>query len=168
VLVSVSARSHGSLRLYDHSVAPPSPPRTPVQEAAGATIAASVAALMAASPALAFDFPKPPQFDQAKEQAAEVKDQAAQSLNFGDNKEAPPVKADGSLPEGNNWRYSDFINAVTKGKVERVRFSKDGGQLQLTATDGRRAQVRGRAALSSCTAAARALHWCCTCVLARG
>lgn len=45
------------------------------------------------------------------------------------------------FPEGTQWRYSDFINAVEKGKVERVRFAKDGSQLQLTAVDGRRALV---------------------------
>jgi cell division protease FtsH len=50
------------------------------------------------------------------------------------------VKAS-DLPEGSNWRYSEFINAVKAGKVERVRFAKDGSQLQLTATDGRRANV---------------------------
>lgn len=33
------------------------------------------------------------------------------------------------------------MNAVEDGKVERVRFSKDGSQLQLTAVDGRRATV---------------------------
>ena len=40
------------------------------------------------------------------------------------------------LPEGQTWRYSEFINAVESGKVERVRFSKDGSGLQLTAVDG--------------------------------
>jgi cell division protease FtsH len=45
------------------------------------------------------------------------------------------------LPEGNQWRYSEFIGAVQRGKVERVRFAKDGTQLQLTAVDGRRALV---------------------------
>jgi len=51
---------------------------------------------------------------------------------------APPVAppADATLPEGQSWRYSEFITAVTKGKVERVRFAKDGGALQLTAVDG--------------------------------
>eukprot|EP01024_Parvocaulis_polyphysoides_P008965 TRINITY_DN12718_c0_g1_i1.p1 TRINITY_DN12718_c0_g1~~TRINITY_DN12718_c0_g1_i1.p1 ORF type:complete len:609 (-),score=128.41 TRINITY_DN12718_c0_g1_i1:282-2075(-) len=39
------------------------------------------------------------------------------------------------------WSYSDFIRVVQAGNVERVRFSKDGSQLQLTAIDGRRAQV---------------------------
>lgn len=46
-----------------------------------------------------------------------------------------------NFPEGNQWRYSDFIQAVQDGKVERVRFSKDGSQLQLTAVDSRRATV---------------------------
>eukprot|EP00271_Cylindrocystis_brebissonii_P000001 TRINITY_DN0_c0_g1_i1.p1 TRINITY_DN0_c0_g1~~TRINITY_DN0_c0_g1_i1.p1 ORF type:complete len:746 (-),score=170.01 TRINITY_DN0_c0_g1_i1:285-2522(-) len=55
---------------------------------------------------------------------------------------APPlegVKSD--LPEGGQWRYSEFLNAVKSGQVERVRFSKEGASLQLTATDGRRASV---------------------------
>eukprot|EP00959_Pyramimonas_sp_CCMP1952_P410915 8611286-Pyramimonas_sp.AAC.1 len=51
------------------------------------------------------------------------------------------IAEDTTLPEGNTWRYSEFIKAVQKGKVERVRFSKDGAQLQLTAVDGRRAVV---------------------------
>ncbi|KAG2494499.1 hypothetical protein HYH03_007268 [Edaphochlamys debaryana] len=54
---------------------------------------------------------------------------------------APEVRSEYALPEGNQWRYSDFIQAVDNGKVERVRFSKDGSQLQLTAVDGRRATV---------------------------
>eukprot|EP00894_Picocystis_sp_ML_P000279 jgi/Pico_ML_1/50796/g1940.t1 len=45
------------------------------------------------------------------------------------------------LPEGTNWTYSEFLEAVDSGKVERVRFSKDASQLQLTAVDGRRALV---------------------------
>jgi len=54
---------------------------------------------------------------------------------------AADAPVDTELPEGNQWRYSEFIKAVQKGKVERVRFSKDGAQLQLTAVDGRRAVV---------------------------
>ena len=48
-------------------------------------------------------------------------------------KNAPAVKSgtDFQLPEGNQWRYSEFINAVQAGKVERVRFSKDGSLLQV-------------------------------------
>ncbi|CAA6673542.1 unnamed protein product [Spirodela intermedia] len=53
----------------------------------------------------------------------------------------PQSSAAGELPEGAQWRYSEFLNAVKKGKVERVRFSKDGGVLQLSAVDGRRATV---------------------------
>jgi len=45
------------------------------------------------------------------------------------------------LPEGTTWRYSEFLTAVEGGKIERVRFAKDGAQLQLTAVDGRRAVV---------------------------
>jgi len=69
------------------------------------------------------------------EQVQEIKFQNAAPLT------APSVKAEYQLPEGNQWRYSEFINAVENGKVERVRFSKDGTQLQLTAVDGRRAVV---------------------------
>ncbi|XP_074587280.1 ATP-dependent zinc metalloprotease FTSH 1, chloroplastic-like [Curcuma longa] len=54
---------------------------------------------------------------------------------------APRPQSSPDLPEGSQWRYSEFLNAVRKGKVERVRFSKDGGVLQLTAVDGRRAAV---------------------------
>lgn len=51
------------------------------------------------------------------------------------SKNAPAVKSgsDFQLPEGNQWRYSEFINAVQAGKVERVRFSKDGSILQVKA-----------------------------------
>ena len=50
---------------------------------------------------------------------------------------APAVRSSNSdyqLPEGNQWRYSEFVNAVQNGKVERVRFSKEGGQLQVPAS----------------------------------
>ncbi|MBA0745704.1 hypothetical protein Gogos_008271 [Gossypium gossypioides] len=52
-----------------------------------------------------------------------------------------PQSQSSDLPEGSQWRYSEFLNAVKKGKVERVRFSKDGSVLQLSAVDGRRASV---------------------------
>ncbi len=93
-----------------------------------------------ASPALAVDFAPPPQTE------ATVQAAAPATLDF----QAPSVSAAPSvaastpvdgLPEGAQWRYSEFIDAVQKGKVERVRFSKDGTQLQLTAVDGRRAMV---------------------------
>jgi len=67
--------------------------------------------------------------------------QQPSSLTFGSSQNAPAVREDNGLPEGNQWRYSEFISAVQSGKVERVRFSKDGTMLQLTAVDGRRATV---------------------------
>lgn len=93
-----------------------------------------MATLGSGNAALAVDVPPPQQ------QLAEAQQQ---SLQF-PSSPAPPVAGSGSaaqLPEGNQWRYSDFLRAVESGKVERVRFSKDGAQLQLTAVDGRRAQV---------------------------
>ncbi|CAN8288302.1 unnamed protein product [Cochlearia groenlandica] len=53
----------------------------------------------------------------------------------------PQSRSSSDLPEGSQWRYSEFLNAVKKGKVERVRFSKDGSVVQLTAVDNRRASV---------------------------
>lgn len=66
--------------------------------------------------------------------STETVKQPQQSLEFpsGSTAVAPSVKGgDYQLPEGNQWRYSEFINAVQNSKVERVRFSKDGGQLQV-------------------------------------
>ena len=59
------------------------------------------------------------------------------------SKNAPAVKSgsDFQLPEGNQWRYSEFINAVQAGKVERVRFSKDGSLLQVHIRSWLRAQL---------------------------
>ncbi|KAL0351640.1 UNVERIFIED_CONTAM: ATP-dependent zinc metalloprotease FTSH, chloroplastic [Sesamum calycinum] len=57
------------------------------------------------------------------------------------NAPKPQAQSTSDLPEGSQWRYSEFLNAVKKGKVERVRFSKEGSALQLTAVDGRRATV---------------------------
>lgn len=54
---------------------------------------------------------------------------------------APKPQTQSDIPDGTQWRYSEFLSAVKKGKVERVRFSKDGTALQLTAVDGRRATV---------------------------
>lgn len=45
------------------------------------------------------------------------------------------------LPEGANWRYKEFLDAVEGGKVERVRFSKNGQYLQATAVNGAKALV---------------------------
>jgi cell division protease FtsH len=90
--------------------------------------------------AQAADFAPPPQQNEVQTQ------QKADSREFIGSKQAPQIysqaaSSDYQLPEGNQWRYSEFLNAVQAGKVERVRFSKDGSQLQLTAVDGRRALV---------------------------
>jgi cell division protease FtsH len=112
------------------------------KQASAAALAALVAALASpALPAAHADFAAaapPAELQQA--QAA----QPQQGL-FGASQQAPAL-ADGAnasagLPEGTQWRYSEFIGAVESGKVERVRFSKDGSMLQLTAVDGRRAAV---------------------------
>lgn len=110
-----------------------------------ASLPAGVAALLAsavvgsASIAQAADYAPPPQQNQQEAQ------QKQETRTFeGGASQAPAVKSspsDYQLPEGNQWRYSEFINSVQAGKVERVRFSKDGSQLQLTAVDGRRALV---------------------------
>ena len=104
---------------------------------------ASIAAFLAAAPlaAVADDFAPPAQ--EAPASALAQFQAQTQSALGGDSLTAPDTKvADpNALPEGNTWRYSEFIRAVMGGKVERVRFAKDGTSLQLTAVDGRRAQV---------------------------
>ena len=58
----------------------------------------------------------------------------SQSLQFPSSTASAPSLTGSSefqLPEGNQWRYSELIGAVQAGKVERVRFSKDGSQLQV-------------------------------------
>ncbi|KAK3265141.1 ATP-dependent zinc metalloprotease FTSH 1, chloroplastic [Cymbomonas tetramitiformis] len=109
-----------------------------VERMPAAAVAALVASLSGSAPALA---------SQAVAPQGEVIAPASKSVAFStDIRTAPsPVytlaEDDSGLPEGNTWRYSEFISAVEKGKVERVRFAKDGAQLQLTAVDGRRATV---------------------------
>eukprot|EP01025_Chloroclados_australasicus_P037253 TRINITY_DN37984_c0_g2_i3.p2 TRINITY_DN37984_c0_g2~~TRINITY_DN37984_c0_g2_i3.p2 ORF type:complete len:662 (-),score=122.97 TRINITY_DN37984_c0_g2_i3:282-2180(-) len=60
-----------------------------------------------------------------------------------DVKQAPTVTStpEYQYPEGNVWRYSDFMRIVQDRKVELVRFNRDGRILQLITFDGRRAQV---------------------------
>ena len=98
-----------------------------VQRLPAAALAALAAWSMAgADVARAAEFytPPPPPSGQQSTQ------QKSQTLDF-PTTAAPAVKSgEFQLPEGNQWRYSEFINAVQAGKVERVRFSKDGGQLQ--------------------------------------
>lgn len=99
-----------------------------------AALASLVATLGGADVVAAADFAPPPQVQQ-QTQTPSYEFAGATNLT------APEVKAETQLPEGTQWRYSEFISAVENGKVERVRFSKDGSQLQLTAVDGRRATV---------------------------
>lgn len=103
------------------------------QKLPAAALAGLLSTLAASNAALAADFVPPPTTQ------AEV-----QSISFAESAPlaaAPDVKAEYQLPEGAQWRYSEFLSAVENGKVERVRFSKDGSLLQLTAVDGRRATV---------------------------
>jgi len=97
-----------------------------------ALLPAALAALVSAGSVQAADFTPPPQ------PRAEVKTQRSTV----DTLTAPSTgPTEFVFPESSQWRYSEFINAVEAGKVERVRFAKDGSQLQLTAVDGRRALV---------------------------
>jgi len=109
----------------------------PTQKLPMASLALVGLLASSASPALAADFVPP------TDTTTTTTTTAPSSMEFpGANvASAPAVSAQGDLPEGTQWRYSEFIGAVKSGKIERVRFSKDGAQLQLTAIDGRRALV---------------------------
>ncbi|GJM97396.1 hypothetical protein PR202_ga14320 [Eleusine coracana subsp. coracana] len=114
------------------------PPRLPQSKALPAALVALTTA--SALPALAADAPAPPPLEApgAPELQLEAPPPAANPFS---NALLTAPKPSADLPEGTQWRYSEFLNAVKRGKVERVRFSKDGGLLQLTAIDGRRATV---------------------------
>merc|ERR1712205_69901 len=88
--------------------------------------------------ASAIDFPAMPAAEQ--QQSAEQMTEAFPSLSAPSTTVASTTDAS-DLPEGSTWRYSEFIKAVLGGKVERVRFAKDGSSLQLTAVNGNRATV---------------------------
>ena len=96
----------------------------------------AVATLASAGAAKADFAPAPEPTQAVAEQRGE-----SNSIFASQSQEAPAVTNADGLPEGTNWRYSEFIRAVTSGKVERVRFSKDGSALQLTAVNGARATV---------------------------
>ncbi|KAK9755163.1 hypothetical protein RND81_01G006300 [Saponaria officinalis] len=108
------------------------------------TLSALILSTTIANPSFAIDQITPPQ--QPPQQPPQVELQASKpnSSPFSQTLilNAPkPGNSDSTLPDGAQWRYSEFLNAVKKGKVERVRFTKDGSMLQLTAVDGRRASV---------------------------
>ncbi|KAG0553959.1 hypothetical protein M758_12G054600 [Ceratodon purpureus] len=112
-----------------------------VNAISAATMASLVLAL-AGSPAIAVDMPSPPQIAESAAETLQLQAKPAASALVGAAKTAPAVAAkESGLPEGAQWRYSEFLNAVKGGKVERVRFAKDGTSLQLTAVDGKRANV---------------------------
>ena len=138
-----SSRSRPSTSPDDAHCPSPAPPARPQEDSpssSSAPAAAALAALLAAAsaaPAACADFAPPPQ------QSTQAAAPATLSFPGAATQAAPALAGSGeyALPEGAQWRYSDFIEAVQKGKVERVRFAKDGAQLQLTAVDGRRALV---------------------------
>ena len=106
-----------------------------------AAIAALLFSTISSSPASAIDVILPPEQQQTpiqSEAANPSPNPFSQTLL---NAPKPQSSNSSDLPESSQWRYSEFLNAVKKGKIERVRFSKDGGVLQLTAVDGRRAAV---------------------------
>lgn len=73
-----------------------------VQKMPAVALAGLVASLTA-SPAMALDFAPPPEVQQQQAQAP---------VAAFESQTAPDVKANESgLPEGNQWRYSEFINA---------------------------------------------------------
>ncbi|KAM1969078.1 hypothetical protein COP2_016419 [Malus domestica] len=107
-----------------------------------ATLAALLFSSLTPQPGLAIDntpTPTPPPVLQAQPSKPNAASPFSQNLLLNAPKPQSQVATD--LPEGSQWRYSEFLNAVKKGKVERVRFVKDGSALQLTAVDGRRASV---------------------------
>eukprot|EP00244_Chara_vulgaris_P013219 TRINITY_DN739_c0_g1_i1.p1 TRINITY_DN739_c0_g1~~TRINITY_DN739_c0_g1_i1.p1 ORF type:complete len:763 (-),score=180.07 TRINITY_DN739_c0_g1_i1:828-3116(-) len=144
-LAAATRRNPGSARAAAEDAAGELARKLPAAVLTSLAIALSTApASLALSPAV--DTPaSPPPMETALMQAPSSAANPLQSSPFSTAlMEAPPTRTPSpasDLPEGTQWRYSEFINAVKNGKVERVRFSKDGSSLQLTAIDGRRAAV---------------------------
>ena len=133
-----------------------------VQRLPAAALAGLIGSLSVSSAGIAnaADYYTPPQGNTE----TQTREQQPQSVQFpGSSHSAPAVKgsSDYQLPEGNQWRYSEFINAVQSGKVERVRFSKEGGQLQVCFLDLQSpCHRRGLTALlmDACAPSASACH----------
>ncbi|KAJ6938238.1 ATP-dependent zinc metalloprotease FTSH [Populus alba x Populus x berolinensis] len=106
-----------------------------------ATIATALIFSSLTPQALAIDNPTPPPTPPPVIEAQPTRPSSTLAQNLLLTAPKPQSQSTSDLPEGSQWRYSEFLNAVKKGKVERVRFSKDGSALQLTAVDGRRATV---------------------------
>ncbi|KAI3460454.1 hypothetical protein Pfo_017117 [Paulownia fortunei] len=90
---------------------------------------AALAALLFSSvtpQALALDNTPPPtpapQVIEIEAQKAGQSSPFAQNLIL--NAPKPQAQPASDLPEGSQWRYSEFLNAVKKGKVERVRWRR--------------------------------------------
>lgn len=106
-----------------------------------ATIAAALLFSSLTPQALAIDSPAPPRTPPPVIEALPTKPSSPFAQNLLVTAPKTQSESTSDLPEGTQWRYSEFLNAVQKGKVERVRFSKDGSTLQLSAVDGRRVSV---------------------------
>lgn len=105
------------------------------QKLPAVALATLLSTLAGGGVALSADYSPPPIVQQQDHSPSSFNVEGAINLT------APEVKAEHQLPEGILWRYSEFISAVENGLIERVRFSRDGTQLQLNAVDGRRAAV---------------------------
>eukprot|EP00281_Chroomonas_sp_CCMP1168_P019430 CAMPEP_0206230700 /NCGR_PEP_ID=MMETSP0047_2-20121206/10413_1 /ASSEMBLY_ACC=CAM_ASM_000192 /TAXON_ID=195065 /ORGANISM="Chroomonas mesostigmatica_cf, Strain CCMP1168" /LENGTH=722 /DNA_ID=CAMNT_0053654169 /DNA_START=54 /DNA_END=2222 /DNA_ORIENTATION=+ len=90
--------------------------------------AALAAAMLSASPALAADQAPP----------AMVAPPAQQGAAAAPTAPAAPAKQAAAPGGVQNWRYSEFIEAVEKNKVEKVTFSADGRKLLAVDVDGNR------------------------------
>ena len=99
------------------------------EAASFAALASAALSLSVAGASYAADFAPPATTTQAAPQEIFIGSQGSPTTTL----TAPPVASGPrvDLPEGTQWRYSEFVNAVQKGKVERVRFSKDGTMLQV-------------------------------------
>eukprot|EP00798_Chlamydomonas_sp_ICE-L_P032255 gene32255-16822_t len=108
-----------------------------------ASLVSLLASLGTVGHAAAADFvpptPAPPQIQQAAR---------SNVANYGPVAVAPAVAwveenggDDYLLPEGTNWRYSEFLDAIENDQIDSVRFSKDGEQALLTTYGRRRAVV---------------------------
>ncbi|VAI93920.1 unnamed protein product [Triticum turgidum subsp. durum] len=102
------------------------PPRLPVSSRPVPALLLALAA-SPAFPALAVDAPAPqeaaaPQLQLQAEAPTPAANPFADTLLTAPKPGSATQAAD--IPDGGQWRYSEFLAAVKKGKVERVRFSK--------------------------------------------
>ena len=84
-----------------------------------AAVVAGVAGLAAGAPAFAEEVPDVPQAVQPSVQV-----QVLQLLR-GASTKAPPLVDEYPLPQGREWRYSDFLKAVRRNQIDKVQFARD-------------------------------------------